>query len=103
MSKSVAIALFLALLFVGTALGVARDLYSHEQAQLSGEVVEVIAGDREHKSYAARTPRLKVRLTDGRTVYVVIAEARRFKASDIIALSEMAMPWGPIWYKLKAE
>ncbi|MBK9078512.1 MAG: hypothetical protein WBP38_04885 [Hyphomicrobium sp.] len=101
MSKSLGIALFLALLLVGVAFGVARDLYSYERGQLTGDVVEVIRGERDNKSFAVRTPRLHVRLADGRTVYVAVTEPQLFKTGDTISLSEMVMPWGQVWYKLK--
>jgi hypothetical protein len=101
MSKTVVIALFLALLAAGIALGVARDLYSRERAHLTGDVIEVIPGGHGYKSYAVRTPMLKVRLADGRTVDVAITEPQRFKAGATVELSEMVMPWGQVWYKLK--
>ena len=50
MSKTLAIGLFLALLLVGIAFGIARDLYSTERAVLSGEILDIDAGGRDYKS-----------------------------------------------------
>jgi hypothetical protein len=101
MRKSLVIAVFLTLLAAGLALGIGRDFYSRESAELSGEVLEVIRGDEDYKSHGVRTPRLQVRLADGRTIYVAITEPERFKAGDSVPLSQMAAPWGAVWYKLK--
>ncbi len=103
MSKALAIGLFFALLAVGVAFGVARDLYSRERGQLKGVVVAVDAGGQDFKSPAIRAPKLKVRLDDGQTVDVVTSQTVGIQSGETLTITELVMPWGQVWYKLKAE
>lgn len=103
MSKSLAITLFLGLLLVGIAFGVARDLYSTQRAALSGEVIEVNAGGRDYKSPSMRSPSLKVRLTDGRVVDVSTTTTAGIRAGQTVSVLEMVMPWGQLWYTLNSK
>lgn len=101
--KTLALIAFICVLLAGLAAGLARDLYSAERAVVGGEIVEVNAGGQDYKSPAVRTANLKVRLTDGRTVTTSITEPQRFRPGATVALAEMVMPWGQVWYKLKGE
>ena len=100
--KSVAITLFLALLVVAAAFGLARDLYSRERATLAGVVVDVEETRTTVKSPTINPPSLKVRLDGGATVAVAVKQTHGIKTGDTITVSEMVMPWGQVWYKLKA-
>jgi hypothetical protein len=102
-SKSLAIALFLALLAVGAVFGLARDLYSRQRATLSGVVVNVEDMRQTVKSATMNTPSIKARLDDGTLINVAAKQTRGIKNGDTIDVTEMVMPWGQVWYKLKAE
>lgn len=102
MSKAVAIAVLLGLLVVGIAFGVARDLYSREARVLEGEIVTIKPPTKDFKSAIVSSPRLKVRLDDGVTVDVSTASVTGLSTGQRIAVSEMVMPWGQIWYVVKA-
>ena len=101
MSKSLAIGLFLAGLAIAAAFGVARDLYSSERTVLKGTVVSADAGGQAYKSSLSRAPNLKVRLEDGQTVDVPVTQTTGFAAGTAINVTEMVMPWGQVWYRLK--
>lgn len=103
MSKGLAIALFLGLLVVGIAFGIARDLYSTQRAELSGEVIEVNAGGRDYKSPSSRSPTLKVRLSDGRVVDVSTTTTVGIQTGQTVSVLEMVMPWGQLWYTIKTK
>lgn len=101
MSKTVLIGMFLLLLAVAAAFGVARDLYSNEQRELTGEIVEIKPMKQDFKATLIQPPRLKVKLADGQTVDVATASIEGLAAGGTITVSEMAPPWGQIWYRLK--
>ena len=95
------IGLFLALLAVGVMFGVARDLYSRERGVVQGMVVDIDAGGAASKAQPLRGPCVKVKLTDGTIVDVAVTGTSGLTANQTVSLSEMIMPWGQVWYKLK--
>lgn len=101
MSKTVLIGLFLLLLAAAAAFGVARDLYSSEQRTLAGEIVEIKPIRQDFKATLIQPPRLKVKLEDGQTVDVATASIDGLATGAPITISEMATPWGQIWYRVK--
>ena len=100
MAKAVAIGVFLALLVTAAAFGVARDLYSREQAQLKGSVVAIKPIAQDFKSSLIRAPSLTIRLEDGRTVDVTVTDTAGIAAGVTVNVAEMVMPWGQLWYRL---
>ena len=88
-------------LATAAAFGIARDLYSSERTVLKGAVVSADAGGQAHKSSLIRAPNLKVRLEDGQTVDVSVTHTTGFAAGTAINVTEMVMPWGQVWYRLK--
>jgi hypothetical protein len=103
MGKTIAIGLFLLLLAVGVMFGVARDLYSRERAVLKGVVTETDAGGAASKAQPLRSPTMKVRLVDGSIIDVAVTQTSGIAVGQTVNVSEMVMPWGQIWYKLKGE
>jgi hypothetical protein len=101
MSKAVAIGLFLALLVVAAAFGIARDLYSNERAQLKSSVVAIKPIGQDYKSSLIRPPNLTIRLEDGRTVDVTVTDTTGIATGATVSVAEMVMPWGQVWYRLK--
>jgi hypothetical protein len=100
MKKSVVIALFLALLAVGIAFGVARDLYSSERRILSGEVIAVKSLRQDFKSTLMQPPQLEVKLENGEVVDVATASTAGLSPGSKVSVSEMVMPWGQLWYRI---
>lgn len=101
MPKSVAIGLFLALLAVGVMFGIARDLYSRERGIVKGTVVDIAAGGAASKAQPLRGPCVKVKLADGNIVDVAVTGTSGLNVNQTVNVSEMVMPWGQVWYKLK--
>jgi hypothetical protein len=103
MSKSFAIGLFLTLLAVGVMFGVARDVYSRERSVVKGTVTETDPGGAPNKSLPLRGPTMKVRLENGSIVDVAVTQTSGITTGQTVSISEMVMPWGQVWYKLKGE
>jgi hypothetical protein len=103
MSKAFAIGLFLALLAVGVMFGVARDVYSRERAVVKGVITETNPGGAASKAQPLRGPGMKVRLESGTVVDVAVTSTSGFTGGQTVSVSEMVMPWGQVWYKLKGE
>jgi len=103
MSKGLAITLFLILLAIGAAFGIARDLYSRERSVVKGVVIEIDRGGMDNKSQTARAPSLKVRLDSGSLVDVAVTQTSGMTAGQPVHIAEMVMPWGQVWYQIKGE
>jgi hypothetical protein len=103
MPKVWMIGLFLALLAVGVMFGIARDLYSRERAVVKGTIVEIDAGGAASKAQPLRGPLVKVKLADGNIVDVAVTGTSGLNINQSVNVSEMIMPWGQVWYKLKNE
>lgn len=101
MSKTVVIVLFLLLLVAAAAFGVARDLYSSERRVATGEIIEIKPMHQDYKATLIRPPRLKVKLEDGAIVDVSTSSVDGLTVGTTVSVSEMAMPWGQIWYRVK--
>lgn len=101
MVKGIAFALFIALLAAGLIYGVARGLYSSERAVLTGTVASVRAGSDGHKSTPGAASSIEVSLEDGRKIHVATPVIGGLSEGAAVQISEMATPWGQIWYKLK--
>lgn len=89
--------LFLLLLGVGVAWGLARDLFSREKSVLTGTVIAVDPGYSVSKVLPATPPSYQVRLPDGRVVDVA-ARLQLAHTDDEIRVTEWMTPWGQIWY-----
>lgn len=92
------VVLFLALLAAGIAWGLARDLLSRENGQLSGTVVSFDPGRAVPKWFPPTPPRYKVRLPDGRIVDVATRNPQGLPAGSGISITEWMTPWGQVWY-----
>ena len=103
MPKTMAIALFMALLVAGAMFGIARDLYSRERAVIKATVIEADAGGSASKAQSLRSPSLKVRLDGGSIVDVAVTDISGLSAGQAVSVAEMLMPWGQVWYQLKAQ
>jgi hypothetical protein len=103
MSKASAIGLFLALLAAGVMFGIARDVYSRERSVVKGTVTQTDPGGTSNKAQPLRGPCMKVRLESGAVVDVAVTGTSGFPAGKSVSVSEMVMPWGQVWYKLKGE
>jgi hypothetical protein len=101
MSKTVAIGLFLLLLAVGVMFGLARDIYSRERSVQKGTVAESSPGGAANKALPLRGPSMKVRLENGSFVDVAVTQINGISIGQTVTVSEMVMPWGQVWYKLK--
>ena len=101
--KTIAFAIFLALLIAGLFYGVARDHYSREQAVMEGSVTSITASTGGHKTTPPTASSLEVTLKDGRTVHVLAPLVAGLAAGSAVTISEMATPWGQVWYKLKND
>ena len=89
--------LFLLLLGVGIAWGLARDLFSHEKSVLTGTVIAVDPGYSVSKVLPATAPSYRARLPDGRVVDVA-ARLQLAHTGDEIRITEWMTPWGQFWY-----
>ncbi len=103
MSKAFAIVLFLALLTVAVMFGVARDIYSRERSVIKGTVTQTNPGGAANKALPLRSPAIQVRLETGAVIDVAVTQTSGFAAGQSVNVSEMVMPWGQVWYKLKGE
>ena len=92
MPKTMAIALFMALLVAGAMFGIARDLYSRERAVIKGTVVEIDAGGTANKSQSLRSPSLKVRLDSGSTVDVAITDVSGLTRARSSLIESVGVP-----------
>lgn len=101
MSKTFVIGIFLGLLAVALAFGIARDLYSSERRVVTGEIIEIKPLRQDFKATLIRPPQLKVRLDDGTVVDAGTSSVAGLSLGAKISVSEMVMPWGQIWYRLK--
>lgn len=105
MARNFALALgaFAALVALGVAFGMARDLYSTERGILSGEVARIDMVGQAYKSPTLKAPALVVKLDDGRRVEVAARSGAAIAIGQRVSVVEMAMPWGQLWYKLQAK
>lgn len=101
--KTFAFLLFIGVLAAGLMYGVARDLYSHERAVLRGTIATVNVGTSGHKTTPVTASSLDVTLDDGRTVHVMEPLVAGLATGNAVTISEMATPWGQVWYKLKND
>ena len=92
------VVLFLFVLALGVAWGLARDLFSREQGTLNGVVTDFDAGRALPKWLPATPPRYKVRLADGRLVAVATTSAQSISVGSEISITEWVTPWGQVWY-----
>jgi hypothetical protein len=92
------VVLFLALLAVGLAWGVTRDLFSQEKAVLSGKVVRVDLGTPMPKWLPATPPKYKAHLADGRIVDVATKNPHDLPIESDIVITKWMTPWGQVWY-----
>ncbi len=90
--------LFLGLLIVGIAFGLARDLLSRERGVLSGVVIGVDLGNPTPKWLPATPPRFKVQLADGRVIEAATRTPHSIQIGSAISLTEWVTPWGQVWY-----
>lgn len=93
--------LFLLVVGLGVAFGVARDMLSVESGRVEGEIVEVVGGGVEHKSPPAPSARLKVRLADGTTVGAAGVPPGRARIGARVELTRWVTPWGQVWYTVR--
>lgn len=102
--KTAAFMLFVCVLVAGLMYGVARDLYSHERAVLSGTIARITdptGGG--HKSTPPTASSFEATLQDGRSVHVMSPNVSGLATGGAVTISEMATPWGQVWYKLKTD
>ncbi len=92
------VVLFLLVLALGVAWGLARDLFSRERGSLTGVVTDADLGRASPKWLPATPPRYKVRLADGRLVDVATTNAQSIAVGGEIAVTEWVTPWGQVWY-----
>jgi hypothetical protein len=95
----VALVLFLLVLAIGIAFGVAHDLYSTEQGVVTATVVEARGLINRNKPSETIPPKLTVRLADGSVVSVATTGVEGLKEGAQVEVTEMVMPWGQVWYK----
>ncbi|WP_045837394.1 hypothetical protein [Hyphomicrobium sp. 99] len=93
------VVLFLLLLAVGIAWGVARDLFSRPRGTIVGVVTAVDRGNALPKWYPPTSPRYTARLADGRLVTVAAKIPLNFPVGAAITLTELVTPWGQVWYR----
>jgi hypothetical protein len=94
------IVLFLLVLALGVAWGLARDLLSRERGTLIGigVVTSAETGMTSPKWLPMTPPRYKVRLADGRLVDVATTNVQSVPAGGQITITEWVTPWGQVWY-----
>jgi len=90
--------LFFALLAVGIAFGLARDLLSREQGNSTGTVLSFDAGWPRPKWLPGTPPHFTVRLADGAVVSVATTDPRGAPPGSEIRITEWVTPWGQVWY-----
>ncbi len=93
------VVLFLLLLAVGIAFGVARDVLSRPQGTVLGIVTAIDLGHALPKSFPPTTPGYTVRLPDGQLVRVAAKIPLSLPVGASITLTELMTPWGQIWYR----
>lgn len=102
--KTAAFVLFVCVLIGGLMYGVARDLYSQERAVLNGTILRITdATGGGHKSTPPTAASFEATLQDGRTVHVMSPSVSGLATGGAVTISEMATPWGQLWYKLKTD
>lgn len=102
--KTAAFVLFVCVLVAGLMYGVARDLYSHERAVLNGTIASVTdATGGGHKSTPPTAASFEATLDDGRTVHVMATDVSGLALGGAVTISQMATPWGQLWYKRKTD
>lgn len=102
--KTAAFVLLVCVLVAGLMYGVARDLYSHERAVLNGTIASITAATGGgHKSTPPSAASFEAALDDGRTVHVITPDVSGLAKDSRVTISEMATPWGQVWYKLKTD
>jgi hypothetical protein len=90
--------IFLALLAVGVAWGLARDLLSRQRGTLVGVVTAIDPGNAVPKWFPDTPPRYTVRLSDGHIVDVAAKIPLSVPVGGNIAVTEWVTPWGQVWY-----
>jgi hypothetical protein len=90
--------IFLALLAVGVAWGLARDLFSRQRGTSIGVVTTADPGHAVPKWFPSTPPRYTVRLSDGRIVDVAAKIPLGVPVGGNIAITEWVTPWGQVWY-----
>jgi hypothetical protein len=98
-ATTIKLVLFFAVLAIGIAFGVARDLYSFERSVVKGVVVDYNPGGTSPKSPGLTPASIKARLADGAIVTVATKEVTGPAAGSEIDITELVTPWGQIWYK----
>lgn len=93
------VGLFLFGLAAAVAYGIYTDAMSRPQRTLSATIVDSIAAQFDHKSSASTPARVTAKLADGTIVVIRGAEAAKFSAGQSVELTEMAAPWGAVWYR----
>jgi len=93
------VVLFLLLLAVGIAFGIARDVASRARGTVVGVVTAINLGHALPKSFPPTAPGYTVRLPDGREVRVAAKTPLNIPVGASITLTEMMTPWGQIWYR----
>ena len=101
MPKSLWLGLFILVIAICVAFGVARDLYSRERGTVRGTVVEAETGSTSPKSPGLTPTKIRAKLANGEVVDVVTKETRAIAPGTEIEISERVTPWGQVWYKLK--
>ena len=101
MPKTFWLGLFILVLAVGVAFGVARDFYSRERGIVRGTVVETDTGSTSPKSPGLTPTKILAKLANGSVVDVATKSAKAFAPGSEIDIVELVTPWGLVWYKLK--
>ena len=101
MPKTLWLGLFIVVIAIGVAFGVARDLYSRDRGVVRGIVVDTDTGSTSPKSPGLTPTRIRAKLASGDIVDVVTSATRAYAPGSEIDIIERVTPWGLVWYKLK--
>ena len=82
---------------------VARDSLSSERAVLTGVIASLTDATGGHKTTPPTASSFEATLDDGRTVHVMAPNLGSLAKGGRVTISEMATPWGQLWYKLKTD
>lgn len=101
MPKAFWLGLFIVVLAIGVAFGVARDFYSQDRGVVKGVVVDSETGSTSPKSPGLTPTKIRARLAGGAVIDVATRETRAYTPGTEIDILERVTPWGLVWYKLK--
>ena len=101
--KAFLLTVIIAAAITAIVYAVARDALSYERAVYSGKVTVVTDATGGHKTTPPTASSFEATLDDGRTVHVIAPDVSGLAKDSPVTISEMATPWGQIWYKRKTN